>query len=141
MSGIILIDHMFLELGTYDGTVVKYPKYRCSRCSKAIKQEFADDSGTTVCSSCYKGQNKVGTYLDRVFAISFYLKQKPDHDLTNKIKAAKNGKYSRKMAAILTEGIERFDDLKDYDLIVVPPSGEADELGDNHMVPIGGDRI
>lgn len=131
-----LVEENAEKVGEFGGTSVIRPKFRCKKCSRAIKEGFTHTS--EVCNLCNNGENPVGEELDRIFAVSIYVPDADDDDLVKAILDAKDGDRHEMMSDLLSWGIENDDALNQSDLITVPPSGSADvDDENNHMASIG----
>lgn len=130
------VDENIEEVGKFDGHTIPRPKYRCGKCSKAIKEEYVHTSNE--CYNCNNGLTAVGENVDRVFAISIYISDAEHTDLMEDIFSLKDEfENLSKFSGMLEWGVRNHDALSEFDLIVVPPSGESDSDEGNHMVPLG----
>jgi len=136
MASYEAIEENFELVGEFAGDEIYRPKHRCSRCSRAIQEGYTQTS--EVCYFCNKGKNAVGEHVSQVFAISIYVSDAVNTDLMEEIYEVKDDfKHTDKMSDMLSWGVENHEELADFDLIVTPPSGEADASDENHMIPIG----
>ena len=119
---------------TFQDSKIPHPIHQCKKCGHSISPKFAKT--TNECGMCYEGINKIGEYIDRIYAITFYLSEFSGHTITNAIQhGVKEGYYIEEMAEMIEWGIEYFDNLGDADYIVPPPRGtQQAEL--NHMKKI-----
>lgn len=122
-------------VGEFNGQTVSRPKYRCGKCSKAIREQYTYTSNE--CRNCNQGLTAVGEYVDRVYAIGMYISDAEHTKLMEDIFALKDefenvGKFSE----MLEWGVRNHGDLANFDLVVVPPSGESESSEENHMIPL-----
>lgn len=130
-----IIEENVEKIGEFQDRGIWRPKYRCGNCSKAIQEEYTRTSGE--CYHCNDGNVAVGEYLNRVYAMTFYIS---DVEKTGFIKGLFDLKDNFENVDEFSELLEiGFDDypIDDSELLVVPPSGTANSEEDNHMNPIG----
>lgn len=129
-----VVDRNVNKVWEFNGRDIWQPKYRCSKCCRAIQESYMRTSG--VCYHCNEGNIPIGGDLEKVYAMSFYISDVDETEFIQGIYDLKdNQEHTSEFAALLEKGIDEYP-ISDSDLIVVPPSGTADSDEVNHMVPL-----
>jgi predicted amidophosphoribosyltransferase len=129
------VEENWEDVGGFDGLTIDRPKYRCQKCSRAIKEEYLKTSGE--CYDCNNGEIEIGEFIQRVHAVTVYVPDAKNTDLMEGIYDLKDELENvSKFAAMLEWAVKNDNDLESYDLIVVPPSADSSSTEKNHMVPV-----
>ncbi|MFB6100634.1 MAG: ComF family protein [Candidatus Nanohalobium sp.] len=118
-------------LTKFEGADIVIPKFKCKKCDLPIDRSFTRT--TEKCGYCHDGFNDIGKNIDRIYSISFYVPKESrlSYPFSNEIREFKDLENLEKMAKLFKYGINRFNNLKNYDIIVPPPRGEKSKP--NHI--------
>ncbi|WP_152418314.1 ComF family protein [Halorubrum aidingense] len=129
-----VIEENVEESGEFHGQAIWRPKYRCQKCSRAIKKSYTKTSGE--CYYCNNDLTAVGQYIDEVYAMTTYISDVEKNEFIEAIYDLKdNLEHISEFANILEQGFEDYP-IADAELLVVPPSGTAESSTDNHMIAV-----